>query len=41
MDCIKPEHRARQGPSDDGQQAAEINGAQIDSAKAKVAETHN
>jgi hypothetical protein len=30
MDCIKSGHRARQGAAQDGQQAAEINGAQID-----------
>jgi hypothetical protein len=41
MDCIKPEHRARQAASQDSQQATEINGVQIDSAKEEVAETHS
>ena len=38
MDCIKPGHKAREGPSHDDQQSAEINGAQIDIGKGEATE---
>jgi hypothetical protein len=40
MDCIKPEHGARQEPSQDREQTTETNGAEICSAKEEATEIY-